>query len=233
MKKAGLFLTVTLLIAGFSSFQQVTAQNKTIEDQEKELKIQQAIDQQKKAMVEKQAQEDIIVNLKKSQDELDRTLNDINIQYEINTPDSGDIRSTGRKIRRSFHFDDPYMSPRNFETFPDVNFYGDNESSTWEFSRSVKDKTFSNDYTFDVEKSTTSVVMSVMGDCKAGDIKIRIVMPGGKTYSDIVLDASGNLNWRKSFTISDSENQDKTGQWKFLITSSKATGFFKISLHTY
>ncbi len=52
MKKAGLFLTIALLIAGFSSFQQVTAQDKTTEDQEKERKIQQAIDQQKKAMVE-------------------------------------------------------------------------------------------------------------------------------------------------------------------------------------
>jgi hypothetical protein len=232
MKKTGLLLTVTLLLAGASSFQQASAQYKTTDDQEKEQKIQQAIDQQKKAMVEKQAQEDIIVNLKKSQDELDRTLNDINIEYEINTPDSGDTRSTGRNIRRTFHFDEPYMISRGVR-IPDGNFYGDNESSTWEFSRSVKDKTFSNDYTFDVEKSTTSVVMSVMGDCKAGDIKIRIVMPGGKTYSDIVLDASGNLNWRKSFTISDSENQDKTGQWKFLITSSKATGFFKISLQTY
>ena len=75
--------------------------------------------------------------------------------------------------------------------------------------------------------------MSVMGDCKAGEIRIKIIMPGGKTYSDIVIDEFGNLNWRKSFTISETENQDKTGAWKFSYFINKATGYFKISLQAY
>jgi hypothetical protein len=58
-------------------------------------------------------------------------------------------------------------------------------------------------------------------------------MHDGRTYSDIVIDEFGNLNWRKSFTISETENQDKTGEWKFEIVSAEATGFFKISLQTY
>ena len=78
-----------------------------------------------------------------------------------------------------------------------------------------------------------TVVMAVNGDCKAGEIRIKIVMPNGKTYSDIVIDESGNLNLRKSFTISETENKDKAGAWKFEINSSKATGYFKISLQTY
>jgi hypothetical protein len=75
--------------------------------------------------------------------------------------------------------------------------------------------------------------MTVMGDCKAGEIRVKIVMPGGKTYSDIVIDESGNLNWRKSFTISEEENKDKAGEWIFKIDAAKATGSFKISLQTY
>jgi hypothetical protein len=75
--------------------------------------------------------------------------------------------------------------------------------------------------------------MSVNGDCKTGEIRIKIVMPNGKTYSDIVIDEFGNLNWRKSFNISDTENADKAGAWKFEIKSIKATGFFKISLQSY
>jgi hypothetical protein len=97
----------------------------------------------------------------------------------------------------------------------------------------VKENTFSRDYTFDVEKTVKNVLMSVNGDCKAGEIRIKIVMPNGKTYSDIVIDEFGNLNWRKSFNISETENQDKTGEWKFQVSSSKATGYFKISLQTY
>ena len=69
--------------------------------------------------------------------------------------------------------------------------------------------------------------MSVIGDCKAGEIHIKIVMPNGKSYSDIMIDEFGNLNWRKSFNISETENQDKTGEWKFQIASDKATGYFQ------
>jgi hypothetical protein len=110
---------------------------------------------------------------------------------------------------------------------------GDSEGTTWEFSKSVKETTFSRDYTFDVETTVNTVVMSVNGDCKSGEIRIKIVMPNGKTYSDILIDEFGNLNWRKSFVISEKENQDKAGSWIFEISSSKATGYFKISLQTY
>jgi hypothetical protein len=112
-------------------------------------------------------------------------------------------------------------------------FGGNNEKTTWDFSKSVKENSFSRDYTFDVEPTVNTVVMSVNGDCKAGEIRIRIVMPNNKTYSDILIDEYGNLNWRKSFTISEEENKDKAGPWKFQINASKATGYFKISLQTY
>ena len=68
--------------------------------------------------------------------------------------------------------------------------------------------------------------MSVMGDCKAGEIRIKIIMPNGKNYSDIVIDEFGNLNWRKSFTISETENQDKTGEWKFQISINQSNRIF-------
>ena len=58
-------------------------------------------------------------------------------------------------------------------------------------------------------------------------------MPNGKVYSDIMIDESGNLNWRKSFSVTEEENKEKAGAWKFQIDASKATGFFKISLQTY
>ena len=75
--------------------------------------------------------------------------------------------------------------------------------------------------------------MSITGDCKGGKIRVKITMPDGEMYSDIVIDEFGSLNWRKSFTISETENQDKTGEWEFEIFSTEATGYFKISLKTY
>ena len=52
MKKYSLFLIVIFLISTASSFQQLSAQEKTKEEQEKDAKIQKSIEQQKKEMSE-------------------------------------------------------------------------------------------------------------------------------------------------------------------------------------
>jgi hypothetical protein len=232
MKKLRVLFIAFCLLAAGSSFQQVIAQEKSKAELEKEQKIQQEIIQQKKAMADQmKAMEEANEILKKQQAELADSVFDIRI--ERNLDKNGDMmRYFNQRGNRSFNFNDPLIIS------PGVEFYGhglggDSEKTTWDFSKSVKESTFSKEYSFDVEKTVNSVVMSVMGDCKTGDIRIKIVMPGGKSYSDIIIDESGNLNWRKSFTISETENQDKAGEWKFKIDSNKATGFFKISLQTY
>jgi len=236
MKKSLLFVIIILLITSAASLQQLSAQDKTKEDKEKEMRIQQQIEEQKKSMADqKRAQEEALQSLQKAQEELDNSLKDINVEVEVDDSDNADqdVRAHVKRINRSFRFDEPYVFSPGVEPFYVHSFDGDGESTTWEFSRKVKEKTLKSEYTFDVEKSSNSVVMSVMGDCKSGEIRVKIVMPNSKTYSDIVIDEFGNLNWRKSFTVSETENQDKTGAWKFIITSNKATGYFKISLQAY
>jgi ATPase subunit of ABC transporter with duplicated ATPase domains len=237
MKKNSLILIAIFLITIGSSFQQVAAQEKTKAEAEKEAKIQQSIDQQKKALAEqKKAQANMDQNMKKKSAEFETFSDSLNVELENANEERAKIFMTMPRGNRSFNFDEPFSSAA-FAGQDMGGWYGhsmgDSERTTWDFSKSVKDNTFSRDYAFDVEKTSKSVVMSVMGDCKSGEIRIKIIMPNGKSYSDILIDESGNLNWRKSFTISESENQDKTGDWKFQISSAKATGFFKISLQTF
>jgi hypothetical protein len=229
MKKITLLLIIGFLIT--SSIQQLNAQDKNAEKQ-REREIEKAIVEQKKALNEQQKaierSEDIDVDIDK--DEMEDDV--VRLEEEL---DNGvhNVHVFSRNGKKSFSFDSPTPpippDPGMFYKFS----FGDSEGTRWDFSKSVKENTFINDYAFDVEKSVKTVIMSVMGDCKEGEIKISIQMPDGKNYSDIVLDGFGNLNWRKSFNISDTENQDKTGKWKFKIDSKKATGYFKISLQTY
>jgi len=237
MKKYSLFLIVIFLITIPALVQQVNAQQKSAGDKEKELQIQMVIEEQKKEMTEqKKAQEEALQSVKVRHKEIENSLEDLNIEVmteDLSGGEDGNVmRIYGRRGDRSFMFDEPFVfnpEPNDAHYFS----YGDNtERTRWEFSKYVKESTFSRDYSFDVEKSAKSVVMSLMGDCKAGEIRIRITMPNGKIYSEILIDESGNLNWRKSFTISETENQDKAGEWKYQISSTKATGFFKISLQT-
>ena len=236
MKKLSLILTAIFLISSLA-IQQASAQ-KSEAEKEKEVEIQKAIELQKKSMLEqKKAEEATLKALQESRKELQKSLRDLNIEViteDIIGDEEGDImRIYGRRGDRSFKVDEPFV----WSSAPGVHAfaytYGENtERTRWEFSKNVKEGTFSKEYGFDVEKTARSVVMSVNGDCRDGEIRIKITMPNGKTYSDILIDESGNLNWRKSFNITETENQDKTGEWKFQISSKKATGFFKISLQT-
>jgi hypothetical protein len=231
MKKSVLFLICIFLVSSLCSLQQISAQEKTLEEQEREFRIQKAIEDQKRSMADqKRSQEEALQKLQEANEALDS----INVEVAVDADDIDQaVRAHVKRIDRSFRWEEPRVFTPGVEPFYFHGFDGDNESTTWEFSRKVKEKTLKSEYTFDVEKTAKSVVMSVMGDCKAGEIRVKIVMPGGKTYSDIVIDEFGNLNWRKSFTISETENQDKAGAWKFVISSNKATGYFKISLQAY
>lgn len=233
MKKFSLFLLLILLITAASSFQQVTAQEKTKDEQDKDLKIQKSIDEQKKAINDqKKANEEAVQTMKMRMDTLNSPMDE-----KIDLENLDRVRTKvlmGNSRRDRFAFDEPFIAPDgDFQNFFGHSMGGDAERTSWEFSKTVKDNTFSNNYSFDVDKTSRSVVMTVMGDCKSGEIRVKIVMPNGKSYSDIVIDESGNLNWRKSFNISETENQDKTGDWKFQISSTKATGYFKISLQAF
>ncbi len=240
MKKLSTFLTAVILISS-TAFQMVDAQQSD-SDKEKEKKIQMEIEQQKKAMSDQyKAQEEALKDAQEAEKEafreIEKKMKDMKIEViteEIEGDEEGDImRVYGRRGDRSFRVEEPMVwssaGPGNFHT---IAFSDNNQMTRWEFSKNVKEGTFSKEYGFDVEKTAKSVVMSVNGDCKDGEIRIKITMPNGKTYSEILIDESGSLNWRKSFSITETENTDKAGEWKYQISASKATGYFKISLQT-
>ena len=247
MKKLSVFITAVLLISS-ASFQTISAQQSE-SDKEKEKKIQMEIEQQKKAMSDQyKAQEEALKAVQKVNKEAHTSyppppppppdeMSDMSIEViteNFEGGEEGDImRVYGRRGDRSFRVEEPMVwssaGNGNVHAFA----FSDNSQMTrWDFSKNVKESNFSKEYGFDVEKTSKSVVMSVNGDCKDGEIRIKITMPNGKTYSEILIDESGSLNWRKSFSITETENLDKAGEWKFQISASKATGYFKISLQT-
>ena len=234
MKKIRFILSVIFFISISSVFQSTGAQERSKEEKEKELKTLKEIDEQKKAFVEqKKAQEEMQKAFEISKEAVDKAMKEANSHVEAAQRYNDVLRDLRSSGDRSFDIGEPFVFTPGIEPFYGQFWHGDGERTTWDFSRSVKESTFSKSYSFDVEKTAETVVMSINGDCKSGEIRVVILMPGGKTYSDILIDEFGNLNWRKSFTISDEENQDKTGEWVFKISAKIATGQFKISLQTY
>jgi len=238
MKKSSLILAIIFLIS-MCSFQRIEAQEKSKEEKDKEL--QELIEEQKKAMVEQkkvqeEAMRDARKEIEKSNFEVQKAMENLkDLKVDIENPE---FQDQIMRVYRNYNGNRSFSTPEPFIYTPGFEFYGrhlgeDTERTSWEFSKSIKETSFDRDYIIDVEKSVSNVVMSIVGDCKMGEIRIKIMMPNGKTYSDIVIDEFGNLNWKKSFNVSESENEDKTGPWKFEIKTSKAIGYFKISLQTY
>lgn len=227
-----------LLFLMISVFSPVIAQEKPAADQEREEELLRAIDEQKKAINEQKRQfEDQKEEQERISRDINRRIREYGYDMDIETDENGNNVRIYRRGDRSFNMPGQIYIPE-IPDVPDVPLnvfhFGDNsERTSWEFSKSVKENTYKKEYSFDVEKNTKSVSLSVSGDCRAGEIRIRILTPQGKTFSDVLIDEFGNTNVRKSFNISENENQDKTGEWKFLIDSKDATGFFRISFQTY
>ncbi len=232
MKKTGKIFAAVFLISACFAFQPTGAQDKTDEEKERELKVQAEIEAQKKAITEqKDAQDELIKSMDVQKKNFD-LIKDSLKQFEMNPEYNDMARRFAKRYAMPYINNDPFFDMR-MDQFINRPFGDEGERTTWDFAKSIKENSFSGDYTFDVEPTVKTVVMAVNGDCKKGDIRIKIIMPDGKVYSDILIDESGNLDWRKSFKISEEENKDKEGAWKFQINASKATGYFKISLQTY
>ncbi len=239
MKRIRLFLITVLLVTTGSFSGTIFAQEGTEKqvDKEREEELLKAINEQKKALQEqRQEQEKAKKEIEENMRELEK-LGDYDFDYEFNEGDNNFriYRRPGRSVNP-----DVFVVPDipNVPNAPNVfigshGFFGDNGGTSWDFTKSVKESSFKKEYAFDVEKTVKNVSMAISGDCKAGEIRIKVLTPQGKTYSDVVIDEYGNINVRKSFSISETENQDKTGEWKFQIASEKASGYFKISFQTY
>jgi hypothetical protein len=234
MKKIGAILFTVCIISLSFSFQAANAQDKKPkEDKEKDLQMEEEIDAQKKAISEqKRAMEESQNEMEFSKKSMEEAMRMAKMQLDSSRHFEKYFKNFNEDLVAPYINGVPFHFGQGNEHFM-IYDNGDGEKTSWDFAKTIKENSYSGDYTFDVEPTATNVVMSVNGDCKKGEIRIKIAMPNGKTYSDILIDEFGNLNWRKSFNISDTENKDKTGEWKFHISATKATGFFRISLQTF
>ncbi|MBN2666268.1 MAG: hypothetical protein JXR67_07140 [Bacteroidales bacterium] len=238
MKATKLILSGLIILCLFAFAGPTQAQERSKEEKEKELRMAEEIDAQKRAFAEqKKKQEEMDKVAKEAREEVEKAMQEAREKLE----EAGIYRDIVKDFRNlddnpSFRWapleGGRYMMTPGMDGFNWTAAGSDNERTDWEYSRSVRENSFSSSYEFDVNLPST-VVMSINGECKEGEIKIKIIMPGGKVYSDIMIDEFGNLNWRKSFSVSEEENKEKAGEWKFQIDASKATGFFRISFRAY
>jgi len=186
-----------------------------VAEKEAQLKVTKEKELAKKiAEIEKDLEGDI------DEEEMERVMRDYEIQ-RIRVGERPFNSYIGIPDEKSLHLAFPYMG--------DYYFVGHEKSgSSWNYSRQVLEATFTNEFTMDAGGDNGEINLSVSGNCAEGSISVAIITPDGNKLSEVVIDANGSLNWRKSFD--EEESKWESGKWIFRVDAKKATGNFRISM---
>ena len=210
---------VTIIIAAvvlLAVFQQASFAQKSSESEKKKAEqeklMQEAISNKEKALKEKERVEELYKN---------QFIDAATRRAEMQEIDEA-VRFFDRGTGYAVAYPDGYVGVMSRS----------GNSETLEYRRTVKEATFTKEIPFDVDEEAKSISISVSGSCKEGEIRIKILMPGGKTYTEVLLDEYGSVNWKKSFATED-DDKSRVGKWRFIITSKESTGNLTLSLRSY
>ena len=85
---------------------------------------------------------------------------------------------------------------------------------------------------FTIDKDQKKLRISVKGNCMEGSILVKFTLPSGKTFSQIEIDSSADIEWSQSLQI-DEESSTYKGPWNVEIKASKAKGMYIVSISSY
>jgi len=210
--KFGILVIFSLLLASFS----LTAYSQTKEEQEKKkqemLRQEQILKQEQMEKQKALLEEKERVKIRK--EELQRAVRDAREAYSSGWTVPEPMVITTEGDLKGIYF-----------------MGGSQNSSSLQFSKKVREASFTKDLTFEIEEDARRASISVSGMCEEGEIRIYIAMPDNKPYTEVLIDEYGSVNWSKSFDIEE-ENGSKTGKWGFRITANNATGNFRLSIQS-
>lgn len=183
---------------------------------------------------EEKTKEEIIKRQEAKEQEMLKNLEEARKERERVIIHSDELKRAVREARESYESVKPGMKGFVFSgSDPEVFFYGgSNISSSLQYSKNVREATFSEDLEFEIEEDAKRASIQVSGMCREGEIRIIISVPSGEVYTEVLIDEYGSINWSKSFNIED-DNGSKTGDWLFQVNAKNATGNFRLSLKSY
>ncbi len=84
---------------------------------------------------------------------------------------------------------------------------------------------------FTVDDDQKKLRFSVKGSCLEGTILVNFILPSGKSFSEIEIDSSADIEWSQSLIIED--RSIYKGLWKVEIKAIKAKGMYSVSISSY
>jgi hypothetical protein len=86
---------------------------------------------------------------------------------------------------------------------------------------------------FDVESGISHFRCMISGSVKSGKIVIGVEYPDGKTFKELTINNSADINFSQSISVKKEEEKKYTGSWSYVIKAEKAEGNYMMQILTH
>lgn len=113
-----------------------------------------------------------------------------------------------------------------------IESYGQESKSHLTLKKTFKETTSTSNGEFEVDSKIRHFRCIISGSVKSGEIFVGIEYPGGKTFKELIINPSADINFSQSISIKEGEDKKYVGNWKYVIKANKADGNYRIQIMT-
>jgi hypothetical protein len=125
-----------------------------------------------------------------------------------------------------------YTEPLNYYYNPETYLLGLKENSSLGISKNLADVTFASDFYYDVKEGNSTISFDVDGTMSAGELKIALKKPDGKTFQEFTISPLADVNWSQVFRWEEEDEDEFLGKWTIAIKADKATGSYNVKVNS-
>lgn len=113
-----------------------------------------------------------------------------------------------------------------------IGVYGQENQSQLTLRKAFRETTNTSSGQFDVEPGIKHFRCVISGSVKSGEIFIGINYPNGKTFKELTINSSADINFSQSIAIKEGEEKKYSGTWNYVIKADKAEGNYMVQIMT-
>lgn len=85
---------------------------------------------------------------------------------------------------------------------------------------------------FDVDSGVRRLRCMINGSVRTGEISITVEYPNGKTFKELTINSSADINFSQSISIEEGEENKYVGSWSYTIKAENAEGNYLLQIST-
>jgi len=192
------------------------------QNEEAEKEKQKALEAEKKAQMEMQMQE-----RKKQLEEQQRKMRQLEDEY------ASQAELFERQARDYSRWSAPQVTGI---AIPDgqvfVSSWGQENQSQLTIRKNFRGTTNTSKGKFDVESDIRRFRCMINGSVRTGEIVITVEYPDGKTFKELTINSSADINFSQSISIEEDEADKYVGSWTYVIKAENAEGNYMLQIMT-